>query len=407
MSDDQDITSPDAPEGTGAGQDAKSSSRPEEATLYRVNRLGSEIFVGDRERLLQAIQTRRIRGDDLIHDRAEDLWGFARKHPVFLEATGQAEEESSRARESSGRLTQWLRFLVNALLLGGLLYLLIAYSETIEFKINEERGEFGELTERSTRSGASLVGSQSDGSDGQGSSGEGGEGEGGGESEGEEGSASDSAMGEGEGGADPENPGMRREIVQIFDLSAEGMESNPLVLEQNTLSDDELVAQAQGVVSEVGHTLKEQNQVSRQSFTHLQSAYAIATFVETRNINHRGARNIREQIRAQLSRVCQELHSPRFCELKERQPRWSDTVISAIVRGEVLHGMTPPQVEAAWGRASRVRAESLGQRHCYGTGCERSALVVDGLVKRVDLKPLKVKRKRRGRRRQAARRRTP
>ena len=392
MSDNQDATPPNS---------SKSARPPKgEETLYRVNRLGSEVFVGNKDRLLQAIQSRRVRGDDLIHDQAEDLWGFARKHPVFLEATGQGEEETRRARESSGKLGQWLRFMVNALALGGMLYLLIAYSETIEFKINEDRGEFNNVGEASQANASSTqIGSNSDGSDGSGSSGEGGEGEGG-AGKGGESDGGGGAGGTGKGGDNARGRmGAQSEILQIFDLSAEGMESNPLVLEQNTLSDDELITRAQSVASEIGHALKERNDVSLNALTQLQEAYAIATFVETRNINHGGARNVREQLWSQLKRVCEELHSRRFCELKERQPRWSDTVINSVLRAEVLHGMTPPQVEAAWGRASKVFVESPGRRHCYGSGCERSVLVVESHVVEVSLKPRDIKRDRRARRR--------
>ena len=60
------------------GQSRASSDRESKGNtqIYRVNRLGREIFVGDKSLLIQAIQSRRVRGDDLIYDQSQDLWGF-------------------------------------------------------------------------------------------------------------------------------------------------------------------------------------------------------------------------------------------------------------------------------------------------------------------------------------------
>ena len=118
-----------------------SASSDQSGPIYRVNRLGREIFAGNKALLITAIQSRRVRGDDLIYDQTQDLWGFARKHAVFLEATGQGLEESQRNRKTDSSLGKWLRFLMNAAAIGVILYLLISYSEKIEFKLKEEATE--------------------------------------------------------------------------------------------------------------------------------------------------------------------------------------------------------------------------------------------------------------------------
>ena len=64
--------------------ESNESSSQEDNSYYRVNRLGREIFAGNKSLLITAIQTRRVRGDDLIFDESSDTWGFARKHIVFL-----------------------------------------------------------------------------------------------------------------------------------------------------------------------------------------------------------------------------------------------------------------------------------------------------------------------------------
>ena len=86
MSEDQGIN-------TETQDESDDSSAQDDTSYYRVNRLGREIFAGNKSLLITAIQTRRVRGDDLIFDESSDTWGFARKHVVFLEATGQGLEE--------------------------------------------------------------------------------------------------------------------------------------------------------------------------------------------------------------------------------------------------------------------------------------------------------------------------
>ena len=346
--------------------------------LYRVNRLGREIFAGEKSFLIKAIQSRRVRGDDLIYDQSQDLWGFARKHVIFLEATGQGLEESKRTRQRDSSIGKWLRFLINAGIIGLVLYFLISYSETIEFKLREEGGEFqSSSTPFSERGKNQSKSSDSGDGDGGGEGNGGGSGNGDGDGEGSMGSLD----GEGGGGASRQK-GYNGEIKQIFDLNSEGMRDSPLVIE-STLSDDELLDQAQYVTSIAANKLRDKGKVDQETFTKLQEARAVATFVAMRNIKHKGAGLLLSQIKTQLQRVCAFLNSKPFCDLKNKYPNWADTVILAIIKDEVLHGMTPQQVEESWGRASRIRRERDGYRYCYGPGCERSVWTLNGHVREI------------------------
>ena len=370
----QEETDPSQDEQSRASSDRESKGSTE---IYRVNRLGREIFVGEKLLLIQAIQSRRVRGDDLIYDQSQDLWGFARKHPIFLEATGQGLEESKRTRQRDSSMGKWLRFLINAGIIGLILYFLISYSETIEFKLREEGSDFSSSSTPFSKKGKDANSSSSE-SDGAGAGNGSGSGDGEGEGEGE------GAMGmlDGEGSGSSRQKGYSGEIKQIFDLNAEGMRDSPLVIE-NTLSDDELLGQAQYVTSVAANKLRDKGKVDQETFTRLQEARAVATFVAMRNIKHKGAGLLLSQIRTQLQRVCAFLYSKPFCDLKNQHPNWADTVILSIIKEEVLHGMTPQQVEAAWGRASRIRREREGYKYCYGPGCERSVWTLNGHVREI------------------------
>lgn len=354
----------------------RSASSDQSGPIYRVNRLGREIFAGNKALLITAIQSRRVRGDDLIYDQAQDLWGFARKHAVFLEATGQGLEESQRNRETDSSLGKWLRFLVNAAAIGIILYLLISYSEKIEFKLKEEATEMSSRPDlRSSKSSADSEGSGAGSGEGEGG---GGQGSGGGADSGN--------------GKPQRQEFSRREIKQIFDLNAEGMRDAALVLE-NTLSDEELLSQVQYVSAVTTSTLRDEGKVDQQSFNRLQEARAIATFVAMRNNKHKGARLLLSQINHQLKQVCAFIYSDQFCALKRDHPDWRDSAITAILNREVLYGMTPPQVEAAWGRASRIRRERDGYRYCYGAGCDRSVWMTSGHVREISPSPEEARRR--------------
>ena len=377
MSDDKETASNTQSDASNSSESNQNRNAKKEDTLYyRVNRLGREIFVGNKSLLITAIQSRRVRGDDLIFDESSDTWGFARKHPVFLEATGQGIEEVKRAQTKQSKWGKWIRFLINAGLIGVLLYLMINYSKTIEFKLGDGESDFQNMSASFSPSEKSM-----DSSEGAGD----GDGDGdGGEDSGDEGYAEINALLQKE-----EENGLNngKAIEQIFDLHAEGMMDNRILFEEaSTLSDLELLKKSQRVSSEITQRVNTNMPTGKAMYNKLQEAQAIASFVSQRNLtlqnkDHRGANTIIAQLRSHLHRVCAMVYGEEFCRLKKKHPNWKETILLAIIDQEILYGMIPEQVELSWGRASKIIRERGGYRHCYGSGCERSVWLFDGQVR--------------------------
>lgn len=354
-------------------QDGAEDNAPQEDnSYYRVNRLGREIFAGNKGLLVAAIQNRRIRGDDLIFDESTDTWGFARKHPVFLEATGQGIDEVKRQQKKGRNWSKWVRFIIYAGLIGFLLYMMINYSKTIEFKLGDGDSDFKEFSSSSpTNNDQSMESSEGAGN---GSEGEGGD---------IQGYAEMNAL------LQKEENGVSqgKAIEQIFDLRAEGIMENQVLFEEaSTLSDLELLKRAQRVSSEMTQRENTNVTVGQSMYEKLQEAHAIANFVVQRNLTlqqteHRGAHTILAQLRLQLQKVCISIYSEDFCRLRRQHPGWKESVLTAVINREVLYGMSPEQVELAWGRASSIKRERGGYRHCYGSGCDRSVWLYEGEVR--------------------------
>ena len=126
--------------------------------------------------------------------------------------------------------------------------------------------------------------------------------------------------------------------------------------------------------------------IGKSMYEKLQEAQAIANFVAQRNLTlqqteHRGANTILAQLRLQLQKLCTSIYSEDFCRLRRQYPSWKESVLTAVLSREVLYGMRPEQVELAWGRASSIKREKGGYRHCYGSGCERSVWLYAGEVR--------------------------
>lgn len=374
-------------------REVSEQSQAEVGAQYRVNRLGREIFSGDRLLLVRAIQARKIRGDDLIYDQEYDVWSFARKHEIFLEATGQGLDELQRQRAQQSSRGKWLRFIFNV----GLIVLILSYltmiSKNIEFKLGD--GEVDEFEMVSSQTTSSQEQTEDSRSEAEGSTGSEGEDE---ESEGY------AALSELLQAQERARPALGEEIKQVFDLSADGMRDSPLV-QQSTLSDEELIERAQVISSEASRQLRDEERFEIKIYSQLQEARAVVTFVSQRNPTHQGAGVLLSQIKTQLKQACASLYDVAFCKVKDRHPEWRDAVIRSVLRREVLFGMTASQVEAAWGRASEVRRERGGARHCYGPGCERSVWIVDGEVREFG-QPSEKKRERSSRKRRSSARRT-
>ena len=375
VSEDKDVASQNQ---TDEENNENEDSSVDDGTYYRVNRLGREIFEGPKSHLILAIQSRRIRGDDLIFDDSSNTWNFARKHPVFLEATGQKLEELERTRQKKSGLGRWIRFMINAALIGFLLYLLISYSKTIEFKLGDGESDFSDSYLQTSLNNREMESKTE--SEGKGS------GDGSGSGQDSEGYAEMNALLEKE-----EQDQLREgeEIKQIFDLRAEGiLDNRALFDEANTLSDMELLKKAQRVSSEMTQRENTNIPIGQEMYAKLQEAQAITSFVSQRNLalrqkEHRGANTIGSQLRSQLQRVCLLIYKNDFCRLKERHPDWKNPVVKSVLKGEVLYAMNAEQVEAAWGRANRISRERGGFKHCYGSSCEKSVWIFEDEVREI------------------------
>ena len=365
MSEDQGIN-------TETQDESDDSSAQDDTSYYRVNRLGREIFAGNKSLLITAIQTRRVRGDDLIFDESSDTWGFARKHVVFLEATGQGLEEVKRQKAPGRKWSKWFRFIFYAGLIGFLLYLMINYSKTIEFKLGDGESDFKDFSSNRPNQAPSMESSEGAGQgDGQGDA---------------QSYAEMNALLQKE-----ENGIIRGQAIeQIFDLRADGIMENQVLFEEaSTLSDLELLKRAQRISSEMTQRENTNVAIGKSMYEKLQEAQAVANFVAQRNLTlqkteHRGANTILAQLRLQLQKLCTSIYSEDFCRLRRQHPSWKESVLTAVLSREVLYGMSPEQVELAWGRASSIKRERGGYRHCYGSGCERSVWLFSGEVREFD-----------------------
>lgn len=75
-------------------------------------------------------------------------------------------------------------------------------------------------------------------------------------------------------------------------------------------------------------------------------------------------------IRNDVLKSCTELSDGKRCELLVAHPEWSTAVIDAIVRKDVILGMTPEQVELSVGRPLERREQSPLKLWCYDDACD-------------------------------------
>lgn len=346
--------------------------------IYRVNRLGREIFHGPLLDFEEAIKRQHIRPDDLIFDEELNNWTFARNHQVFMRLSGEGFDELKKSRYHSKKRFPLGRIFITILLLSGFLYILMNYSKNIEFQQRE--GNFELTDDRDLQQGKD----QSDqGKEGQGDSG----------SDSQQGSggldlASISELDE-EGRANQDLNGEPLEMV--FDLEAEGLKERDVIeltRNQKALTDEKLLARANAIYIA--------DQSGRHGLNKLLEAIGYVEFVirraQTRDgKDHAEAKLTLAHLNERFVTRCETLYPPKFCALKVEHPRWTDGTIQAIVHQKILVGMSRAQAELSWGRPSKtIRIESDGQRGrilelCYDAKCERSFRVKEDII--LEIKP--------------------
>ena len=75
-------------------------------------------------------------------------------------------------------------------------------------------------------------------------------------------------------------------------------------------------------------------------------------------------------IRGAVLDSCSELSNGKRCELLVAHPEWSTAVIDAIVRNDVILGMTPEQVELSVNEPLERREQAPLKLWCYDEACE-------------------------------------
>jgi hypothetical protein len=360
----------------------------EDQQVYRVNRAGQEVFSGQLADLEYAIKTRQVRADDLIFDDGSGSWTFARNHEVFVRLLGESLDDLKRSRRASDRRLPLARWLFSVALMSGLLYLLIHYSKRVEFKSRGDTFSDSDSTERPRDlSSATRDPSQDPAQDPTGGAAEGGEGRGGGSASGE---GDELDLVESTLAAEARALAARKALgpdgeplEMVFDLEAEGMRGDDalsLTEGQRALSDERLLAMA--------NTLYLKDTQGREGLNDLLRALSLTEFVARRALH----RDQREHAEAKLTIAhlnerflsrCAALKSAEECRVQVQHPRWPEATLKAITARRALRGMSKAQVEAAWGRAQSVSAVEGGSRACYDPRCERSVLMVGGVVAEV------------------------
>lgn len=78
-----------------------------------------------------------------------------------------------------------------------------------------------------------------------------------------------------------------------------------------------------------------------------------------------------ESIRGKLEVGCDQLKRAQQCKMRIRYPQWSTAAISAIIRKDVILGMTAEQVDSSIGEPKQTRNEGNQTIWCYDVDCER------------------------------------
>lgn len=345
-----------------------------QAQIYRVNRLGREVFHGPLPEFEEAIRQQRVRPDDLIFDENLNNWTFARNNAIFIRLSGEGFDELKKSRHSTKQTIPFGRILISVLLLSAFLYILMNYSKSIQFRQSEGSFDLSDTREYrdSKTSSDQGAGDQGDG-DGSGSGAKGAEG-----------------LGEGPGLSelDEEKRAARdlngAPLEMVFDLEAEGLKEQDIIeltRNQEALTDERLLARANAIYVA--------DEAGRHGLNRLLEAIGYVEFVIRRahsrdGKDHSEAKLTLAHLNERFITRCETLYAPKICALKVEHPRWTDGTIKAIVNRDVLVGMSRVQAELSWGRPSKtLRVETEGVRSlelCYDAKCERALKVREELI---------------------------
>ena len=345
-----------------------------QAQIYRVNRLGREVFNGPLPAFEEAIKQQRIRPDDLIFDETLNNWTFARNNEIFMRLSGEGFDELKKNRHTTKKSIPFSQILISVLVLSALLYILMNYSKNIQFKQRE--GSF-DITDTRETQDARKPGDQgaSDQGDGEGS------GSGSGSGADGLGEASLSELDEENRAAKDLNG---EPLEMVFDLEAEGLKERDIIeltRNQKALTDERLLARANAIYVA--------DEPGRHGLNRLLEAISYVEFVIRRarsrdGKDHAEAKLTLSHLNERFITRCETLYAPKVCALKVEHPSWTDGTIKAIVARDVLVGMSRTQAELAWGRPSKiVRVEVAHESAlelCFDSKCERALRVSEGAV---------------------------
>lgn len=330
---------------------------------FRVNRQGREIFNGPQPDFESAIKAQKIKADDLIWDTQSDSWTFARNHAIFRAANHEAIEAILRKKRAKDRKTWLLRGLTTFLIMGSIMWVLVRYSKQIEFNPKETFGESTaddaqeakqktEKTEQSQDQSSSAANNQDQ------------------KSSADQLSLDDLKLLEAI--QEKQQKNTQDQIELVFDLKAEGSQINLETLDQNEgLSSSKLLQNAQKLLSKA-------NGATQESYDQLQEARGIVDFILTKaqlqnakDQTQKEAQNLMQRIEINLQSTCAKINSPKFCELKDKFPQWSNQIIKAVEKRKVLIGMNKDQATIAWGSPQREITEGNTVSYCYDANCNQ------------------------------------
>ena len=359
--------STDSPEEERAASSSSSGSEQ----VFRVNRKGQEVFSGPLLAFQDAIKRRKIRADDLIYDGEQQMWVFARSHPVFVELAAAGLQALIEQRRAKSRRRWLVRTLTYSLLFSCLIFFLSRYSRQIDFGNYVEPEEQLKAESSNSAEGEAAASAEAAGE------GEGGEGGEGGEEIADE-AAERGEKGQQEGESELELPFNLNQIQAPSDGRRNSLDS------LSALSKDESYLRAESLYQEAGEGLD-----GYDTLLEAQS-YAQFAFMTSRTQSQGGLEKSREllkKIQEELRGRCAPLKGEDFCALQLREPRWPEPVVRAVLRREVLIGMSSTQAQQAWGDPVKIVQQGEGKRFCFDRRCKKNYLLLNQSVMELNFGP--------------------
>ena len=343
-------------------------SSDSQVNYYRVNRRGQEIFSGDEESFTSEIAARRIKADDLIFDTNSQNWTFARNHSLFIGYAGEEAEQLKVGRRTQKKKPIFLRLLIAAGLMSFLLYSIAEYAKRWEKDFKMRETSFG--GNQQTNQSSPIVQTAEDELNAALQSAE----------LAATGELTDPNKLEENATARSMSKQQREDIELVFDLDSIEHEQSialvSLVEQEIALRDEVLIEQIKKILN---HTFKTRTQTSElRELNQLTRAIGYANFVDQRSIRisstpHQEARQLKEQLSQRFRTRCEQYHrSTSLCALKLSHPTWHESAIRAIIREQVMVGMSRVQALKAWGEPQKWDRSTKGiVKACFDKECLR------------------------------------